>query len=87
MAVAFMMFIKELRRNGGQIRRYRRKPPNAAEFFLPFLAELYISELFEPNLFLSKKNTLTFALKTCDFFWLFINIFEILLVSNTKMLG
>ena len=68
MAVAFMMFIKELRRNGGETAataENRHLPPN---FFLPFLAELYISELFEPNLFFSKKITLTFALNTCDFF-------------------
>ena len=55
MAVAFMMFIKELQRNGGEtaaIAENRHLPPN---FFLPFLAELYISELFEPNLFFPKK--------------------------------
>ena len=54
MAVASMMFIKELRRNGGKtaaIAENRHLPPN---FFLPFLAELYISESFEPNLFFSK---------------------------------
>ncbi len=37
-------------------RRNRRKPPSAAEFFLPFLAELYFSESFEPNLFFSQKK-------------------------------
>ncbi len=51
MAVAFMMFILELRRNGGETAataENRNQPPN---FFLPFLDELYISESFEPNLF------------------------------------
>ena len=50
MAVTFMMFIKKLQSNSID--------------FLPFLAELYISELFEPNLFFFKKFTLTFALNT-----------------------
>ncbi len=53
MAVAFMMFIKELRRNGGEI---AAAAENRQKFFLPFLAELYISELFKPNLFFSKKQ-------------------------------
>ena len=56
MAVAFMMFILELRRNGGETAataENRHQPPI---FFLPFLAELYISESFEPNLFFSQKN-------------------------------
>ncbi len=55
MAVAFMMFIKELQRNGGETAataEIRHQPPN---FFLPFLAELYISESFEPNFFFSQK--------------------------------
>ena len=55
MAVAFMMFILELRRNGGKTAataENRHQPPI---FFLPFLAELYISESFEPNLFFFKK--------------------------------
>ncbi len=63
MAGAFMQFIKELRRNGGETAattENRHLPPN---IFLPLLAELYISELFEPNIFFSKKITLTFALK------------------------
>ena len=63
MAVAFMMFILELRRNGGETAataENRHQPPN---FFLPFLAELYISESFEPNFFLLKIFTLKFALK------------------------
>ena len=50
-AVAFIKFIMELRRNGGQTAataENRHLPPI---FFLPFLAELYISESFEPNLF------------------------------------
>ena len=49
MAVAFMMFIKELRRNGGETAIYRRI------FFLPFLAELDNSESFENNFFFPKK--------------------------------
>ncbi len=56
MAVAFMMFIKELRINGGKTAattENRYQPPN---FLLPFLAELNISELFEPNLFFFFKN-------------------------------
>ncbi len=77
MAVAFMMFILELRRNGGETAataENRRQPPN---FFLPFLAELYISELFEPNLFFSKKKIiLTFALNTCDFFGYIVRYLE-----------
>ena len=57
MAVAFMMFILELQRNGGET---AATAENRRIFFLPFLAELYISESFEPNLFFSKKITLTF---------------------------
>ncbi len=41
MAFAFMMFIKDLRRNGGETAENR----NQDTFFL-FLDELYISELF-----------------------------------------
>ena len=52
MAVAFRMFIKELS-NGGETAENSHLPQN---FFLPFLAELYISELFEPNLYFFKKN-------------------------------
>ncbi len=47
MAVAFMMFIKELRRNGGETNataENRHLPPN---FFVPFLAELDILESLE----------------------------------------
>ncbi len=42
-------------------------------FFLPFLAELYISELFEPNLFFPKNYPNTFLVD----FWLNSKIFEI----------
>ena len=54
MAVAFMMFIKELRRNGGETAATAENRNQLQNFFLPFLAELYVSELFEPNLFFSK---------------------------------
>ena len=60
MAVAFMMFILELRRNGGETAataENRHQPPN---FFLSFLVELDIFETFEAILFLFKKITLTF---------------------------
>ncbi len=62
MAVAFMMFIKELRRNGDETVENRHQPPN---YFLPFLDEIYISELFELNLIFFKKFTQTFALSSC----------------------
>ena len=60
MAVAFMMFILELRKNGGETAataENRHLPPN---FFLPFLAELDIFESFEQSYFLLKKITPTF---------------------------
>ena len=52
-AVAFIMFMKELRRNGGETAENRHLPPN----FLPFLAELDIFNHLGPHpiLFLSKK--------------------------------
>ncbi len=50
MAVAFMMFIKELQVNGGATAISPRI------FVLPFLVELYIFELFEPNLLISSRN-------------------------------
>ena len=56
MAVAFMMFIKELRRNGDETTdtaENRHLPPN---FFLPFLAELDIFESFEAIIFFAQKN-------------------------------
>ena len=49
MAVAFMMFLKELRRNDGETAENRHLPPH---FFLSFLAELDIFESFE-----AKKNS------------------------------
>ncbi len=55
MAVAFMMFIKELRRNGGETAATAENGHQVPNFFLPFLAESYISESFEPNLFFFKK--------------------------------
>ncbi len=64
MAVAFMMFILELRRNGGETAataENRHQPPN---FFLPFLAELDIFESFETILFFSKKYPNIFAFDT-----------------------
>ena len=76
MAVAFMLIIKELRRNSGKTAataENRHQPPI---LFLPFLAELYISESFEPNLFFSKIFTLTFELNTCDFFGLIVRYFK-----------
>ncbi len=54
MAVAFMMFIKELWRNGSKTAATadnRHQPPN---FFLSFLAELDIFETFEAILFFSR---------------------------------
>ena len=60
MAVAFMIFIKELRRNGGETAataENRHLPPN---FFFPFLAELDNLESFEAILFFFKKITPTF---------------------------
>ena len=60
MAVALMMIIKELRRNGGETAataENRHLPPN---FFLPFLAELDILESFEAILFFFQKITPTF---------------------------
>ncbi len=48
MAVAFMMFIKELLWNGGESAICRR-------FFLPFFAELDIFESFEAMLFFTQK--------------------------------
>ena len=51
-AVAFMMFIKEIRRNGGKTAataENRHQPP----FFLLFLAELDMFETFEAILFFS----------------------------------
>ena len=56
MAVAFMMFILELRRNGGETAataQNRHQPP---KFFLSFLPELDIFEIFEAILFFSRKN-------------------------------
>ncbi len=44
MAVAFMMFSKELRRNGGETAATAK---NNRIFFMPFLAELDILESFE----------------------------------------
>ncbi len=51
MAVAFMMFIMELRRNG---RETAATAENRRIFFLLFLDELYICESFEPNLIFFK---------------------------------
>ncbi len=51
MAVVFMIFILELRRNGGETAataEVRHQPPN---FFLSFLTELDIFETFEAILF------------------------------------
>ena len=49
MAVALMMFIEELRKNGGETAICRH--------FLPFLAELDIFESFEAIFFFFKKIT------------------------------
>ena len=51
MAVAFMMFILELRRNGGETVATAEN----RRFFLSFLAELDILETFEVILFFLKK--------------------------------
>ncbi len=54
MAVDFMMFIKELRKNGDEI---SATPKNAiCRRFLPFLAELDIFESFEAILFFFSKK-------------------------------
>ncbi len=53
MAVAFMIFIKKLRKKGGEIAataENRHLPP----IYLPFLAELDIFESFEAILFFSQ---------------------------------
>ena len=60
MAVAFMMFIKELRRNGGETAATAEN----RRFFLPFLAELVNSETFETNLFFLKKYFRVLKTKT-----------------------
>ena len=52
MAVAFMMIIKELRRNGGETAENRHLPPN---FFCHF-AELDILESFQAIFFFKKKK-------------------------------
>ena len=49
-AVAYMMFIKELQRNVGGTAATAKKNTSAAEF-LQFLAELDIFETFETILF------------------------------------
>ncbi len=65
MVVAFMMFIKKRQEN-------LRKRPSAVDFSLLFLAELDIFVSLETNLFFfQKKFTLTFALNTCDCFFLY----------------
>ncbi len=51
MAVACMMFIKELRRKSGE----------TADFFLPFLVELDIFESFEAILFFVSDTLLMFC--------------------------
>ncbi len=56
MAVAFMMFNKELQRNGGE----SAETAISRRFFLSFIAELDISELLSPKLFFFLK---TFTLK------------------------
>jgi len=48
--------MKKRRRN----RRYCRKPPFAADIFLPFIAELDIFESFEINLILKNKRFFVF---------------------------
>ena len=53
MAVAFMMVIKKLRRNGGETAATAENRHLPQKKIFTFLAELYISELFEP-----KKNFL-----------------------------
>ncbi len=76
-AVAFIVFIKELRRNGGETAATAEN----RQFFLHFsLNYTFLNHLRQTYFF--QKNFLTFALSTCDI--LNSKIFEILQVSNAK---
>ena len=81
MAVAFMMFIKELRRNGGETAataKNRHLPPN---FFFAISRWITYFWIIWAQLFFFKKFSLTFALNTCDF-WLNGKIFKCQMIQK-----
>ena len=68
MAVAYMMFIRELRRNGGgtaATAENRQQPPNFFSSISRWIKHFWI---IWAQLIFFKQFTLTFALNTCEFF-------------------